>query len=94
MDGRAGTIKNGSPVGRAVGCHSIDSLGLGDWLVDDEVSFVDKAVAAASDLDALTTLRKQLRSRLESSALLDGAVFTQNLEHAYREMVASAGVNE
>lgn len=55
---------------------------------------MEKAVAAVSDLDALSTLRGRLRSKLENSALLDGAAFTQNLENAYREMVTSAGVNE
>jgi predicted O-linked N-acetylglucosamine transferase (SPINDLY family) len=69
-------------------------LGFGDWLVPDEGSFIEKAVAAASDLNGLATLRKQLRSRLESSALLDGASFTHNLENAYQQMMMSAGVNE
>jgi len=76
------------------GATALTPLGLDDWLVADEESFVEKAVAAASDLDALSTLRGRLRSKLENSALLDGAAFTQNLENAYREMVTSAGVNE
>ena len=80
-------------VGR-VGAMYLAPAGLSDWLVDDEESFIEKAVAVASDLDALTTLRKQLRSKLEKSPLLDGAVFTQNLENAYREMVANTGVND
>jgi predicted O-linked N-acetylglucosamine transferase (SPINDLY family) len=76
------------------GAAALTPLGFGDWLVADEGSFIEKAVAAASDLDGLATLRKQLRSRLESSALLDGASFTHNLENAYQQMMMSAGVNE
>jgi predicted O-linked N-acetylglucosamine transferase (SPINDLY family) len=76
------------------GAAALTPLGFGDWLVPDEGSFIEKAVAAASDLNGLATLRKQLRSRLESSALLDGASFTHNLENAYQRMIMSAGVNE
>ena len=76
------------------GAAALSPLGLTDWLVDDEESFVERAVAAASDLDSLAALRKQLRSRLETSALLDGAAFTRNLEGAYKQMVASVGVSK
>ena len=64
-DGGSGVVEARPAVGGRVGTMILEPLGLSDWLVADEGSFVERAVTAASDLDGLATLRKQLRSRLE-----------------------------
>ena len=73
-------------VGR-VGAMILEPLGLGDWLVESEEDYIERAVAAASDLGSLAVLRGELRSRLEGSALLDEVAFAQNLEHALLKVV-------
>jgi predicted O-linked N-acetylglucosamine transferase (SPINDLY family) len=72
-------------VGR-VGAMILKPLGLGDWLVETEEDYVARAVAAASDLDSLTSLRSALRQRIEKSRLVDEVAFVRNLENAYREI--------
>ncbi|TWO67842.1 tetratricopeptide repeat protein [Caenimonas sedimenti] len=47
------------------------NLGLEDWIASDEADYVEKAVRAARDLDRLEQLRRELRPRMEASALLN-----------------------
>ncbi|MAV08138.1 MAG: hypothetical protein CMQ88_02935 [Gammaproteobacteria bacterium] len=65
-------------------------LGLDDWLVEDEEAFVERAVLFASDLDALSELRAELRGRVEQGPHLDAATITAHLENAYRQMIRGA----
>jgi predicted O-linked N-acetylglucosamine transferase (SPINDLY family) len=48
--------------------------------------YVARAVDFVSDLRRLAEIRRGLRSRLESSPLMNPARFARNLEQAYREM--------
>jgi predicted O-linked N-acetylglucosamine transferase (SPINDLY family) len=73
-------------VGR-VGAMILEPLGLGDWLVESEEDYVARAVAAASDLDSLTSLRSALRQRIEKSRLVDEVAFALKLDAAYRGML-------
>jgi protein O-GlcNAc transferase len=78
----------------SVGCFGaaiLKPLVMEDWLAEDEILYVEKAVAFASDLNALAQLRRSLRQRLERSTLLDTAAFTQKLEAAYRQMLVERG---
>jgi predicted O-linked N-acetylglucosamine transferase (SPINDLY family) len=74
-------------VGR-VGAMILEPLGLGDWLVESEEDYVARAVAAASDLDSLTSLRSALRQRIEKSRLVDEVAFVKNLENTLKQMVS------
>jgi predicted O-linked N-acetylglucosamine transferase (SPINDLY family) len=47
------------------------NLGLDAWIAQDEADYVAKAVRAAGALDELEQLRRELRPRMQSSALLD-----------------------
>jgi protein O-GlcNAc transferase len=74
----------------SVGCLGatiLKPLGLEDWVVQDEINYIEKAVAYAGDLGALTQLRAGLRQRLDASKLLAGEILTRNLESAYRQMI-------
>jgi len=67
--------------------HSMSHLsnaGLGDWVAADLEDYVKLAVAKASDLDALATLRAGLRARVKASPLCDAARFGRNLGAALR----------
>ena len=77
-----------------VGAMILEPLGLGDWLVESEEAYVERAVAVASDLGSLAMLRGELRSRLEGSALLDEVAFAQKLEGAYMQMMCSRPQNK
>jgi len=72
-----------------VGATILKPLGLEDWVVADEMSYIEKAVAYAEDLDALAKLRAGLRHQIwfDKSNLLSGDVLTLNFEDAYRQMI-------
>ena len=74
-----------------VGASILKPLALEDWVVEDEIAYVEKAVAYASNLATLAHLRGSLRQRLERSSLLDAAACTQKIEAAYRQMLAERG---
>lgn len=65
----------------------LEPLGLGDWIVDTEDEFVERAVLAASDVPALEEMRKTLRQRIQKSPFMDFRARTRGLENAYREMM-------
>jgi predicted O-linked N-acetylglucosamine transferase (SPINDLY family) len=52
----------------------------------DAAAYAAGAVALASDVQRLATLRQQLRSRMANSPLRDAAQFTRDLEDLYRRM--------
>jgi predicted O-linked N-acetylglucosamine transferase (SPINDLY family) len=62
-------------------------LGLGNWVVDTEEQFVEKAVQMASDIPALAEIRRKLRPMMENSPFLDFEGRTRALEAGYMEMV-------
>jgi predicted O-linked N-acetylglucosamine transferase (SPINDLY family) len=62
-------------------------LGLGDWIVDTETEFVERAVAAASDLPGLAEMRASLRGRILASPFLDFRARARGLEDAYLAMM-------
>lgn len=53
------------------------TLGLDDWIADNEAGYVARAVAAAAEPERLATLRAGLRGRMEHSALLDAPRFSK-----------------
>jgi predicted O-linked N-acetylglucosamine transferase (SPINDLY family) len=60
------------------------NLGLPELVARSEDEFVERAVALATDLPRLSTLRAELRARLEASPLGDAPRFARHLEAAYR----------
>lgn len=59
-------------------------LGLEELAVRDEQQYVVRAVEWSSDLSRLAEVRRTLRERMRSSALMDGAGFAREVEAAYR----------
>jgi len=63
------------------------SCGLSELLAANSQSdFIQIARNLTVDINALAKLRTSLRGRLSSSPICDGALFTRNLERAYRTM--------
>lgn len=69
-------------------CH-LAAAGLADWATASQESYVARAVAAATDREALCRLRTTLRATLQASALCDAPGFASALgaalEHAARK---------
>jgi predicted O-linked N-acetylglucosamine transferase (SPINDLY family) len=59
---------------------------LHDWCAASEEEYVHKAVALATDLQALQQIRSELRPLMQASALMDEARFARQVEQAYSEM--------
>ncbi|HTX49992.1 MAG TPA: tetratricopeptide repeat protein [Caulobacteraceae bacterium] len=72
-------------VGRA-GLSQLFNLGLDELAADGDARFVETAVALGKDLPHLAALRRDLRSRMERSPLMDGRRFAKAVERAYREL--------
>jgi len=79
------TLTDRVPVGR-FGASILGSVGLPDWVAADVDQYVIQAVRAASDLDALESLRQRLRPMFVDSPLHDGESLARYVERAMREM--------
>ena len=69
-----------------VGVSLLGAVGLDELVAENEEAYVEKAVALASDLERLSSLRAGLRPRVQQSPLCDEAGFTRALEDSYRAM--------
>ena len=84
----------GVPVITKKGNHFLSHLGesiahnsgLADWIASDEEEYVAKAVAYASDLEALSDLRNGMRERILDTPLFDIPRFALHFEQAVRAM--------
>jgi protein O-GlcNAc transferase len=64
-------------------CESVlHSAGFGDWICNDEASYIAKAVELAADANALATLRAGLREHVLASPMCDARRFARNFEDA------------
>jgi predicted O-linked N-acetylglucosamine transferase (SPINDLY family) len=70
-------------VGRAGLCQ-LHQLALTELAAETDRAFVEVAVNLANDLPRLAGLRRVLRGRMESSALMDGLRFARNMEAVFR----------
>jgi len=64
----------------------LQNVNLAGWIAADHDDYVAKAVAKATDLNALATLRKGLRAQLVASPLCDAPQFARHLEQAFEDM--------
>jgi len=76
-----------APLGRYGDCL-LGALGMDDWCSDTVEGYVERAVAAAADLDRLTEIRAGLRPGMRASELCDGAGLARAVEAAFFEMRA------
>ena len=64
----------------------LHSLDLGMLAAPDSDQYIEIAVRLASDTTKLNSIRRSLRERLQTSALVDYQGFTQQLEAKYRDI--------
>jgi len=69
-----------------VGATILHNAGLDDWITDDVGTYVARAVALASDVEALSRLRQTLRAQFVASPVCDAPRFARNFEAALRGM--------
>jgi protein O-GlcNAc transferase len=62
------------------------SVGLADWVAEDEPHYIQLALQKAADLPRLNELRTSLRNIALASPLFDGAAFAKNLTDALEHM--------
>jgi protein O-GlcNAc transferase len=79
------TLVGTSVVGRA-GLSQLSNLNLIELITHSPEQFVEIAAILASDLSRLLELRRTLRTRMETSPLMDASRFARNIEAAYRQM--------
>ena len=73
--------------------HSVSHLsnvGLEEWATATAEAYIERAVAAATDLTALSALRAGLRAQMLASPLCDAPRFGRNFGHALRQAWHSA----
>ncbi|MDX2217836.1 MAG: glycosyltransferase [Burkholderiales bacterium] len=61
-------------------------LGLGDWVFDGSVAFIEAMRQRADDLSSLAALRAGLRERVADSPITDAAAFTAALDANIRKV--------
>ncbi|MHB8716946.1 MAG: O-linked N-acetylglucosamine transferase family protein [Sulfuricaulis sp.] len=69
-----------------VGVSQLTNIGMTELIASDQEQYVAIAVQLANDLNSLEQIRKKLRPRMSASPLTNAALFTKNLEQAYRAM--------
>lgn len=69
-----------------VGESLLRTVGLDEFVAQNEDEYVSIAVRLASDRDRLATLRQTMRERLRASPLMDEHGFVRELEACYLEM--------
>jgi len=79
------TLVGDTVVGRG-GLSQAKNLGLDLLCADSPDDFCARAVALASDLERLASLRATLRQRMERSPLMDGRRFARNFEQTLRAL--------
>ncbi len=79
------SLRDRPPLGRYGDCL-LSALDLSDFCADSTDAYVARAVAAASDLDALASLRAGMRERMRGSALCDGQGLAAAMDAAFMAM--------
>jgi protein O-GlcNAc transferase len=78
--------KDRPSVGR-IGASVLNAIDLNDWIVDDEETYIKKAIEFANNYELLIKLRSSLRERFKKSSIVNCIKLTSNLEAAYIEMI-------
>ena len=78
LAGRTAVSRGGSSI--------LSNIGLDDLVCRNEEQYLDLAASLIGDGKRLAALRRELRSRLEDSPVMDAKRFTGGVEFAFREM--------
>lgn len=64
----------------------LSNCGLEKWIAYSKEEYVHKAAEMTGSIQDIVNLRRQMRTRLLKSSLLNGLQYTRNLERVYREV--------
>jgi len=78
--------KLGNNVASRISGAVLHSIGLDDWVAQDDDEYAALAVRQASNLQALAQLRREMRARITASPAGNLDKYTRAVEAAYREM--------
>ncbi|WP_230680878.1 hypothetical protein [Paracidovorax cattleyae] len=70
----------------ASSARTLQGVGYGEWVAQDEDGYVERALALMADTATLVRLRHETRERLSACALMDYTGRTRELEKAFRLM--------
>jgi len=70
-----------------VGASLLSAVGLTDYIAEDRDAYVDRAIAAAKDLEDLEKRRLALRQQMAASPLCDGVAFAKKFLGALKQLV-------
>ena len=73
----------GARHGTRFGLSILKNIGLDDLAVDSYEKYIIRAFALASDWDLLTLLRKNLRTMMEKSPLMNSELYIRDVEQAF-----------
>jgi len=62
------------------GASLLSAAGLTEWIAEEEESYLNQAIAFASDVEKLAVLRRSLPEQVLKSALFDGKAFADHFE--------------
>jgi protein O-GlcNAc transferase len=79
------SLVGSTAVGRG-GASILANVGLPEMIARTPQEYMEIAAGLARDLPRLAELRRALRSRMQSSPLMDATRFAHNVEAAYRQM--------
>jgi protein O-GlcNAc transferase len=77
---------SGRTISSRLAAASLTALGMTDFIAPDLDTYVEVAIAKATDVDALSRLRGTLRQRVADSSFGDPARYAGAVEAAYRQM--------
>jgi len=69
-----------------VGKTILSAIGMDDFIVHSKSEYVDKTVAICQNIQLLKAVRKQLRTVMQQSELMNASGLTQNIESVYKKM--------
>jgi predicted O-linked N-acetylglucosamine transferase (SPINDLY family) len=79
------TLAGTTAISRA-GSSLLHAIGLPEWIAHNEEDYIRIAAEWAADWPRLAQLRRTLRTRMQSSPLMDAPRFARNMEGAFRTM--------
>jgi predicted O-linked N-acetylglucosamine transferase (SPINDLY family) len=79
-------VKAGGNLVSRMGASFMSAAGLNDWVAETDADYVRIAASMARDRQALLTLKRGLRERLQAAPAWDIDQYTRDFENALRQM--------
>ena len=79
--------------GTRFGLSILSNVGLGELAVDSYDEYIKRAAALAGDWELLTILRKNLRTMMEKSPLMDAESYVRDIETAFVKILSDEREN-